>query len=59
MQRLEAGAAQIIMEEKRAHKVRKSGGGRKKLKPEYDAGKNLKEQMEVLWHFIMLCPSKP
>ena len=34
------------MEEKRAHKVRKSGGGRKKLKPEYDAGKNLKEQME-------------
>ena len=41
-----AGAAQIIMEEKRAHKVRKSGGGRKKLKPEYDAGKNLKEQME-------------
>ena len=27
-------------------KTRKSGGGRKKLKPEYDAGKNLKEQME-------------
>lgn len=46
MQRLEAGAAQIIMEEKRAHKVRKSGGGRKKRKPDYDAGKNLKEQME-------------
>ena len=43
---MEAGAARIIMEEKRAHKVRKSGGGRKKLKPEYDAGKNLKEQME-------------
>ncbi len=27
-------------------KTRKSGGGRKKLKLEYDAGKNLKEQME-------------
>ena len=27
-------------------KTRKSGGGRKKSKPEYDAGKNLKEQME-------------
>ena len=27
-------------------KTRKTGGGRKKLKPEYDAGKNLKEQME-------------
>ena len=27
-------------------KTRKSGGGRKKLKPEYDAGKNLKEQMK-------------
>ena len=26
--------------------IRKPGGGRKKLKPEYDAGKNLKEQME-------------
>ncbi|MFR2882095.1 MAG: hypothetical protein ACLTC8_14720 [Lachnospiraceae bacterium] len=26
--------------------TRKPGGGRKKLKPEYDAGKNLKEQME-------------
>ena len=24
----------------------KPGGGRKKLKPEYDAGKNLKDQME-------------
>ena len=34
------------MGEKRAYKSRKSGGGRKKLKPEYDAGKNLKEQME-------------
>ena len=27
-------------------KTRKTGGGRKKRKPEYDAGKNLKEQME-------------
>lgn len=27
-------------------KTRKPGGGRKNLKPEYDAGKNLKEQME-------------
>ena len=27
-------------------KTRKPGGGRKKLKPEYDAGKNLKELME-------------
>ena len=27
-------------------KIRKTGGGRKKLKPEYDAMKNLKEQME-------------
>lgn len=27
-------------------KTRKPGGGRKKLKPEYDAGKNLKKQME-------------
>ena len=27
-------------------KTRKPGGGRKKLKPEYNAGKNLKEQME-------------
>lgn len=32
--------------EKRAYKSRKPGGGRRKLKPEYDAGKNLKEQME-------------
>ena len=28
------------------YKPRKPGGGRKKLKPKYDAGKNLKEQME-------------
>ena len=33
--------------EKRAYKPRKPGGGRKKLKPEYDAGKNLKEQMDA------------
>ena len=35
------------MEKKRAYKPRKPGGGRKKLKPEYDAGKNLKEQMDA------------
>ena len=34
------------MGEKRAYKPRKPGGGRKKLKPVYDARKNLKEQME-------------
>lgn len=34
------------MGEKRAYKPRKPGGGRKKLKPEYNAGENLKEQME-------------
>lgn len=34
------------MGEKRVYQSRKPGGGRKKLKPEYDAGKNLKEQME-------------
>ena len=34
------------MGEKRAYKPGKPGGGRKKLKPEYDARKNLKEQME-------------
>lgn len=32
------------MEEKR-NKARKPGGGRKKLKPAFDAGKNLKEQI--------------
>ena len=32
---------------KRAYKARKPGGGRKKLKPEYDAGKNLKDQMDA------------
>ena len=35
------------MGEKRAYKTRKPGGGRKKLKPKYDAGKNLKEQMDA------------
>ena len=35
------------MGEKRAYKARKPGGGRKKLKPEYDAGKNLKDQMDA------------
>ena len=34
------------MGEKRTYKPRKPGGGRKKLKPEYDAEKNLKEQIE-------------
>ena len=34
------------MGEKRKYKPRKPGGGRKKLKLEFDAGKNLKEQME-------------
>ena len=35
------------MGEKRAYKPRKPGGGRKKRKPKYDAGKNLKEQMDA------------
>lgn len=34
------------MGEKRAYKPRKPGGGRKKLKPEYEAGEKLKEQVE-------------
>ena len=34
------------MGEKRAYKPRRPGGGRRKSKPEYDAGKNLKEQMK-------------
>ena len=34
------------MGEKRKYKKRRPGGGRKKLKPKFDAGKNLKEQME-------------
>ena len=35
------------MGEKRAYKARKLGGGRKKLKPEYNAGKNLKDQIDA------------
>ena len=35
------------MGEKSADNARKPGGGRKKLKPEYDAGKNLKDQMDA------------
>ena len=35
------------MGEKRPYKARKPGGGRKKSKPEYDAGKNLKDQMDA------------
>lgn len=35
------------MGEKIPYKARKPGGGRKKLKPEYDAEKNLKEQMNA------------
>ena len=35
------------MGEKRAYKPRKPGGGWKKLKPEYDAGEILKEQMDA------------
>ena len=35
------------MGEKIPYKARKPGGGRNKLKPEYDAGKNLKDQMDA------------
>ena len=35
------------MGEKRAYKARKPGGGRKKSKPQFDVGKNLKEQMDA------------
>ena len=35
------------MGEKVPYKARNPGGGRKKLKPEYNAGKNLKEQMDA------------
>ena len=35
------------MGEIRAYKPRKPGGGRKKLKPKYNAGKNLKELMDA------------
>lgn len=34
------------MGEKRAYKPRRPGGGRRKSKPEYDAGKILKELMD-------------
>ena len=37
----------MIMGEIRAYKPRKPGGGRKKLKPEYNAGKNLKKLMDA------------
>ena len=50
------------MGEKRAYKPRKPGGGRKKLKPEYDAEKNLKEQMEsavLLYEEVYLSGSDP
>ena len=36
------------MGKKRPYKPRKPGGGRKKLKPEFDAGKTLKEQMDAV-----------
>ena len=36
------------MGEKIPYKARNPGGGRKKLKPEYDAGKNLKDQMDAV-----------
>ena len=40
--------------------IRKPGGGRKKFKPEYDAVKNLKEQMDALWRFMgRTAPSNP
>ena len=35
------------MGEKRAYKARNPGGGCMKLKPEHDAGRNLKEQMDA------------
>ena len=49
------------MGEKRAYKARKPGGGRKKLKPEYDAGKNLKEQMDaaVALYELRTAPCNP
>ena len=58
------------MGEKRAYNARKPGGGRKKLKPEYDAGENLKEQMDAavalyeedcdaLWKVMSIIISEP
>ena len=35
------------MEDKRPYKARNPGGGRKKRKPEYNAGKKLKEQLDA------------
>ena len=35
------------MEDKRPYKARIRGGGRKKRKPEYNAGKKLKEQLDA------------
>lgn len=35
------------MGEKRVYKARNPGGGRKKRKPKYDAGKKLKEQLDA------------
>lgn len=35
------------MGEKRPYKARNPGGGRKKRKPEYDAGKKLKEKLDA------------
>ena len=35
------------MGEKIPYKARKPGGGRKKRKPEYDAGKKLKEKLDA------------
>ncbi len=46
----------------KAYKPRKPGGGRKKLKPEFNAGKNLKEQMEsavALYDSEMSCRPLP
>lgn len=40
------------MGEKRAYNARKPGGGRKKLKPEYDAGENLKEQIKKVGEVV-------
>ena len=48
------------MGEKIPYKARNPGGGRKKLKPEYNAGKNLKEQMDaavILYKDVMTLQS--
>ena len=47
------------MGKKRAYKSRKPGGGRKKLKPEYDARKNLKEMsLQAIGEELGLNPIK-